>query len=64
MSACLLHLSQPHRATYQLFMFFCFSGLQDFLKQEFSEENILFWIACEKLSTVTDKTEVSNVLTT
>lgn len=30
----------------------------DFLKQEFSEENILFWIACEQLSKVTNKAEL------
>ncbi|XP_071827392.1 regulator of G-protein signaling 12-like isoform X4 [Apostichopus japonicus] len=30
----------------------------DFLKQEFSEENILFWIACEKLSKVQVKSEL------
>lgn len=35
--------------------------LQEFLKKEFSEENILFWQACECFSHVpaTDKKQVS-----
>lgn len=35
--------------------------LQEFLKKEFSEENILFWQACEYFSHVpaTDKKQVS-----
>lgn len=39
----------------------CCVSLQEFLKKEFSEENILFWQACEYFSHVpaTDKKQVS-----
>jgi len=31
---------------------YCYMFLQEFLKKEFSEENILFWQACECFSQV------------
>ncbi len=31
----------------------------EFLKKEFSQENIQFWIECEKLKTLSDPDEVS-----
>lgn len=34
------------------------SVFTDFLKKEFSQENILFWIECEKFKTLTDSDEV------
>ena len=36
---------------------FC-SFLQEFLKKEFSEENIVFWSTCEKFKKITDANEV------
>lgn len=47
------------RGSYRNFCAVCFS--QEFLKKEFSEENILFWQACEYFSHVpaTDKKQVS-----
>ncbi|XP_072177163.1 uncharacterized protein [Diadema setosum] len=33
----------------------CFT---EFLKKEFSEENIMFWIACEKMAKITDRGEL------
>ena len=35
-----------------------FSFLQEFLKKEFSEENIVFWSTCEKFKKITDANEV------
>ena len=32
--------------------------LQEFLKKEFSDENIVFWIACENFRNITDFEEV------
>lgn len=32
---------------------------QDFLRCEYSEENILFWIACEELKSETDDVSVA-----
>ena len=32
--------------------------LQQFLKKEFSEENIMFWVACEKMGKIQDKATV------
>jgi len=34
----------------------------EFLKKEFSQENIQFWTECEKLKTLTDPDEVLNCL--
>jgi len=31
---------------------------QEFLKKEFSDENIVFWIACENFRNITDFEEV------
>lgn len=31
---------------------------QEFLKKEFSEENVLFWLACEDFKKMQDKTQV------
>ena len=31
---------------------------QEFLKKEFSEENIVFWIACERFQSITNYEEV------
>lgn len=35
---------------------------QEFLKKEFSDENILFWIACENFRNITDYEEVRNTV--
>jgi len=34
---------------------------QEFLKKEFSEENIVFWIACENFRNITDFEEVLRI---
>lgn len=31
---------------------------EDFLRTEYSEENLLFWLACEKYKTIASKTEM------
>ena len=33
-------------------------SLQEFLKKEFSDENIVFWIACENFRNISDFEEV------
>uniref|UniRef100_A0A672JWG9 Regulator of G-protein signaling 1 n=1 Tax=Sinocyclocheilus grahami TaxID=75366 RepID=A0A672JWG9_SINGR len=33
-------------------------AFQDFLKSEYSEENILFWLACEEYKTITSSPEM------
>ena len=38
--------------------FFIILPSQEFLKKEFSDENIVFWIACENFRNITDFEEV------
>lgn len=38
-------------------------SLQEFLKKEFSDENIVFWIACENFRSITDFEEVCKKVT-
>lgn len=41
--------------------FLIITPLQEFLKKEFSEENIVFWIACENFRNITDFEEVLRI---
>ncbi|XP_054378931.1 regulator of G-protein signaling 10 isoform X4 [Pongo abelii] len=35
---------------------------REFLKKEFSEENVLFWLACEDFKKMQDKTQIFNLM--
>ena len=37
--------------------------VQAFLQKEFSEENLIFWLACEKYKTLENEKEVGNLET-
>lgn len=61
---CLLTLCGYYYCYYYLGLIHAILILQEFLKKEFSEENILFWQACEFFSHVpeNDKKQVTDVL--
>ena len=46
------------RAITNIRYFFILMPSQEFLKKEFSDENIVFWIACENFRNITDFEEV------
>ena len=46
------------RAITNLMCFLIIMPSQEFLKKEFSDENIVFWIACENFRNITDFEEV------
>ena len=58
----LIYITVLYDIFFSLFMF-SFPFLQQFLKLEFSEENIMFWIACEQMGKMKDKSAVSFVMT-